>query len=61
MTTKAMRFVLELSIEADEEVTDHRLAEVICSDMGVELVITIDKEKGLYAYIDNYSLRPIED
>lgn len=61
MITKTMRFVLELSIEADEEVTDHQLEEAICNDMGVELVITIDKEKGLYAYVENYKFLPIED
>lgn len=61
MITKTMRFVLGLSIEADEEVTDHQLAEAICNDMGVELVITIDKEKWLYAYVENYNFLPIED
>lgn len=61
MITKTMRFVLELSIEADEEVTDHQLAETICNDMGVEIVIAIDKEKGLYAYVENYKFLPIED
>lgn len=61
MITKTMRFVLELSIEADEEVTDHQLAEAICNDMGVEIVIAIDRKKGLYAYVENYSFRRIED
>ena len=61
MITKTMRFVLGLSIEADEEVTDHQLEEAICNDMGVELVITIDKEKGLYAYVEDYSFRRSED
>lgn len=64
MITKTMRFVLELSIEADEEVTDHQLEEAICNDMGdmgVEIVIAIDREKGLYAYVEDYSFRRIED
>lgn len=59
-TTKTLKFILTLELEVESEMSDDKILQAVCDDMGIafETAIRVDDR---YAYVNGYGLAPLKD